>query len=284
MLLEDQPDSLYVAKNLILSGIFYDAHIIASNITDDLEKEKAITQIEKTYGKAYVIPLGGSNPLGLFGFVNAGLELLLQVLDMKLIPTKIYISLGTTGTCLGLLFAKELFLKLCLIGKIKITPDIYKKISEIKIIGVMTNNISIGAYEDRLIKLFDELKAFLVPLDSHFVDYSFSDIKKSLIFDSLFKNLAYGEANQEIQETISYFEKNEEIFLDPVYTGKVATAMLLNAKKDKNQPEKEIYLFWQTFSGQIYQQKNIQKCIEEAMNNKFLLQGKIPTEFMNHFL
>jgi hypothetical protein len=60
--------------------------------------------------------------------------------------------------------------------------------------------------------------------------------------------------------------------------------MLLNAKKNKNQSEKEIYLFWQTFSGEIYQQKNMQKYMKEAMNNKFLLEEKIPPEFMNHFL
>lgn len=249
LLLENQPKSFYVSINLILSGIFYDAHIIPCNISNNLEKEKTILQIAKEYGKPYVIPLGGSSPAGLLGFVDAGLELLLQVVDMKVVPTKIYISLGTTGTCLGLLFAKELFLKLCLIKKIKTTPDIYKKIEEIKIVGVMTNNISIEEYEDRLIKLFDELKAFLVSLDSGFADYTFSDIKKSLIFDSLFKNLPYGQSNEEIENTIVLFEKNERIYLDAVYTGKVATAMLSDVKKTaKPDKKRDIFiladLFW----------------------------------------
>ena len=56
-----------------------------------------------TGAEPMVIPAGGSSPLGVAGYVNAGLELAAQVADgLVPEPDLVYVAAGTTGTSVGL--------------------------------------------------------------------------------------------------------------------------------------------------------------------------------------
>ena len=52
--------------------------------------------------KPYVIPGGGSNPVGALGYVNCALELLSQVNDMGIVPVSVVHATGSAGTQAGL--------------------------------------------------------------------------------------------------------------------------------------------------------------------------------------
>jgi D-cysteine desulfhydrase len=57
----------------------------------------------------YMLPAGGSSPLGVVGFVNAGLELADQVAAGELPePASIFVALGSAGTAAGLLLGLRL--------------------------------------------------------------------------------------------------------------------------------------------------------------------------------
>lgn len=64
----------------------------------------AVKLAARVAGGAYYIPAGGSNPLGVSGFVDAGLELAAQVRAGELpAPELIVVALGSGGTVAGLL-------------------------------------------------------------------------------------------------------------------------------------------------------------------------------------
>jgi D-cysteine desulfhydrase/L-cysteate sulfo-lyase len=52
--------------------------------------------------KPYVVPLGGSGPEGIAGYVNATEELLTQIAERALRPTRLYVPVGSGGTFCGL--------------------------------------------------------------------------------------------------------------------------------------------------------------------------------------
>ena len=59
--------------------------------------------------RPFIIPAGGSAPLGTVGYVNAALELKAQIIAGELpVPDRIYVASGTMGTCVGLLLGLQL--------------------------------------------------------------------------------------------------------------------------------------------------------------------------------
>jgi L-cysteate sulfo-lyase len=66
------------------------------------EMDKIADQLRADGRKPYVIPGGGSTPIGALGYVNCALELLVQLNDMGLAPTHVVHGTGSAGTQAGL--------------------------------------------------------------------------------------------------------------------------------------------------------------------------------------
>ncbi len=66
------------------------------------EMERLADRVKNDGRKPYVIPGGGSNPVGALGYVNCALELLSQVNDMGLVPASVVHGTGSAGTQAGL--------------------------------------------------------------------------------------------------------------------------------------------------------------------------------------
>ena len=104
--LADQPNSRGVARNLLLSaGVGArlvhcpDYRRMADVAAGEIAAWRAATGSEP-----FVIPPGGSSPLGTVGYVAAGFELAAQIAAGELEPpSRIYLPLGTCGTAVGLL-------------------------------------------------------------------------------------------------------------------------------------------------------------------------------------
>lgn len=224
-----QPTTAYLQRNLLLSYL----HGAELNLYKAPgEREKAIYEKnkefkEKTSGCLYFIPGGGSNELGVIGFVNAIFELKQQI-DQKLIPEPdlIYVAQGSCGTATGLtLGIKAAGLKS------KVVP-----------ICVQQEHFD-HQYEQKFADLYNLTSQYLNKRDPTFPLVTLT--KDEVVINHKFVGEGYAKITQQTYDAIKLLEQSEGIKLDGTYTGKAFAAMiddLLHTNiKDK------VILFWNTF-------------------------------------
>lgn len=174
----------------------------------------------KSKGKRpYVVPYGGSNELGAYGFVHA-LEELETQLDPEKISHIIFAS-SSGGTQAGLMLGKALLNRKYNIVGIKIDKDETDKNPIAKFIINLANKTSnfIGA-------------------ELYFTD-------QDLIIDGSYVGDGYGVIGQLEKEAISLTAKYEGILLDPVYTGR-AMGGLIDMIRSGKLTKADSVLFWHT--------------------------------------
>lgn len=160
-------------------------------------------EMEKDGKKVYVIPEGGSNPLGSLGYID-GLKELSAQMDLTDVSA-IFCALGSGGTYAGLL-------------------------AGVKLLGLKTNVIGINVtkqpadfYGKKVLHIIKNLKQYgycpkITPEDIRIVDD--------------FSGPAYSIPTNEDVELIKKVAKISGILLDPVYTGKAFRGMLDVASRD----------------------------------------------------
>jgi D-cysteine desulfhydrase len=143
--------------------------------------------------RPYIIPEGGSNELGVLGYVKAAQEIAQQLKAMKMKIHHIITPVGSGGTYAGLLLGKFL----------------YDLSAQIHGINVCENE---GYFVNKIHGLLKSaVKRFGID-----VSISKSEIK---IIDG-YVGKGYGLSRQEEIEIIKAVAQAEGIILDPVYTGK----------------------------------------------------------------
>jgi len=149
--------------------------------------------------KPYVIPIGGSNPLGCLGYVQCAQELLAQVpqdLETVICATSSY------GTLAGLTVGFALL------------PGA----ARVSVIGVEVEGDAAGVVEQRVRTLIDGVFDLLkVPTGSR--SYPFR------VVDG-YGAPAYGVPNQAALAASQLLARTEGVFLDPVYSSKAMAATL----------------------------------------------------------
>lgn len=184
------------------------------------------------FPQTYFIPVGGSNPIGTLGFVNAAFELKEQIEQGWMPePDIIYLPLGSCGTAVGLALGMKL-------AGLKTHP-IFVTISK--------------PHEKRVamfINLFNQTSAYLHSLDAPIPLMQTSADQWE--FNARFGNTEYAENVEEISQAIQQLFKTEGIKIDATYAGRVFTAMVhdlaTNNHKDK------VVLFWNTFCSEPFSQ------------------------------
>jgi L-cysteate sulfo-lyase len=173
----------------------------------------------------YVIPTGGSTPVGALGYVRAMQEVTEQLSAQKVGDVSaLFFASGSGGTHAGLVVGA--WLKGCsaqiIGGEVEpIPPD----------------ETGVSPFHRAVWNLANETAA-LVNLPA---DFTLADI--TLHPD--YAGPAYGVPNKEGQEAIRLLAQTEGIFLDPVYTGKAFAALLGWIRNDRFRPD-ETVLFWHT--------------------------------------
>ena len=167
----------------------------------------------------YTIPLGASDGVGSFGFVNAFEELALQEKEMGLAFDAIVIGSSSGGTQAGLEVGKRLFGRpgLRIIG---ISPDDTPATIQESVTGIM------GPMLEQL-GLRSEAGPSGIVVDDHYVGDG------------------YGIPSEASREATDLFARTEGILLDPVYTSKSA-AGLLDYCRNGRFPAGQNVLFWHT--------------------------------------
>ena len=174
-----------------------------------------------------VIPAGGSSPLGVAGYVNAGLELAAQVADALVPePDLVYVAAGTTGTSVGL----KLGLKLA---------GLHTRVLPIRVTGEKFVNAP------AMVDLFHAANRLLHGLDKSFPLLDFTEADALIRHD--FYGGKYAEYTHQSVEAMHRVHETEAIKLEGTYTGKAFAALIADAKAGLLHGK--TVLFWNTYNS-----------------------------------
>lgn len=219
--IDDYPGE--VSSNLLLDRLM-GADVFLSKLQKDISYEdqlaQAVKRVRGQYEAAgetvYYIPMGGSGEVGVPGYYECALELAEQAETLGISPCKLYVSVGSMGTYMGLFTGiRNEGLDLSLEG-IAIAPF----------------------YKDpagHALEYYEKVRAYYNLADkANLADFHISN-------DYTFG--AYNNPVKEVREAVYYLARKEGILLDPCYTGKAFCGLLDLVKKGQiAQGESVIFL------------------------------------------
>ncbi|HUR14816.1 MAG TPA: pyridoxal-phosphate dependent enzyme [Mycobacteriales bacterium] len=160
--------------------------------------------------RPYWLPVGGSSPLGVLGFVEAGLELAEQVEAGELpLPARVVLAVGSGGCAAGLLVGLQLA---------GLTTQVH---------GVLVNDATPVTHESVLQMAVGAARLVGVPAP-----------RDGLVLDTRWLGPGYGHPTAEATAAAAVLAE-QGVSTEPVYTAKAAAALL-------DLPPGEPVLFWQT--------------------------------------
>jgi D-cysteine desulfhydrase len=177
----------------------------------DLENE-----LKKQGKKVYRMPLGGSTPLGVMGYLGAFAEISEYSKKDNIQFDYIFLASGSGGTQAGLVLGQMI-------------SD-----WQGEIIG-----ISVGRSTDELTKVVNNLAQSALKL-LHSKGVNISAGSASAIVDDQYIGKKYGALTRWGSEAVKEFAQTEGILLDNVYTGKAAAGMLDYLRNEKVDKSKNI--------------------------------------------
>lgn len=169
----------------------------------------------------YVIPTGGSVPLGAVGYVAAVAEVLEQLQTVQESPRALYAASGSLGTQAGLVAGARAYAAPFAVEGVAVLHPVAQLIPRCAALATAT--------------------AALIGLDAQFTP---EDIR----LDGGYVGEAYGVATPAGLAAIRLLAESEAIFLDPVYSGKAMAAMLHAIRQGAYAPDESV-LFLHTGGG-----------------------------------
>lgn len=205
----EQPE---VQGNLLLDRLLdAEVHLLLpeSGQTNDEAMEAVAEQLEGEGERPYIIPGGGSNAIGAFGYVAASLELAAQLFEMGVSPRRLYYASGSRGTQAGLVLGAKLYGAPYEVYGVAVSP------------GVGDRSARAAAITEQAA---DKLGSS-VTLGSN-----------DLIHDEGYVGEGYGIPTAACLEAIRLLAQTEAIFLDPVYSGKAMSALIDHVRRGRLDP------------------------------------------------
>ena len=175
--------------------------------------------LESEGKKPYVVPYGGSNELGAYGFANALVELESQT-DTSAISHIVFAS-SSGGTHAGLMVGKALVNRDYHLIGINIDKDESANMTFEQVIVNLANSTS------RLINANSEFTLDQLILNDHYLGDG------------------YGEVGELEKEAITLLAQQEGILTDPVYTGRAMGGMIDMIRTGQLDKDDKV-LFWHT--------------------------------------
>jgi len=162
----------------------------------------------------YVIPTGGSVPLGSLGYVRAAHELDAQLLDIGEAPSRVYFPTGSQGTLAGLVAGARLFNSSWSPWAIAVEGT-EREIRDDAVPHVAGTLEILGAADQTV-----------APVE--------------MCIDAGFAGEGYGIPTEAGMEAIHLLARTEAIFLDPVYTGKAMSALIAHVRAGAFSPDDSV--------------------------------------------
>ena len=229
-MLKPQANSTVVRKNLLLHlDNNAELHYAPDNDVRRMATFSTWLDLVNNGNHPYIIPTGGSTPLGTLAFVNAAFELKEQI-DAGLLPEPdyIYVACGSTATTAGLLLGCKAAGLKCKIIAIAVEPE--EEPNE---------------FSKNVTKLFHETNHLLHSHDSNFPLFEINS--EDLEINLNFAGSEYAVFTLECIEARELLKRTEGITIDGTYTAKAFAGLLADIKTNKR--ENKTVLFWNTYCG-----------------------------------
>ena len=231
-MLMPQPNAKYVRRNLLMSyrsgaelHQYPDKKFLAVGTMNQM-----IKHFTRSGKFPMIIPVGGSSPRGVAGFINAGMELKIQIREgLMPEPDKIYVPLGTGGTAVGLMIGMRL-------------TGLKSRIVPVRVIDSQYANREV------IFNLFNNTVSFLRDKDPTFPRLKIS--REEIGLKEGFFGKQYALFTEEGMNAVMLMESKEGVELDGTYTGKAFAGLLNDLKNDKLKDE--VILFWNTYNNRDF--------------------------------
>ena len=172
------------------------------------DMEAAMTEVAdalKTEGRRpYVIPGGGSNPIGAMGYVACAQEILSQTFEERIRIDRIVLASGSSGTHAGLV------------------TGLHGSNADIPVVGINTS---------RPKEPQEELVYALVEKTAERLGLHQTVPRESVFCFGDYVGPGYSLPTREMAEAVRMFAQLEAVLLDPVYTGKAAAGLIDLSRK-----------------------------------------------------
>ena len=179
------------------------------------ELETTAAEVRARGGKPYIIPGGGSNPVGALGYVDCAREIVVQADELDLRIDRIVTATGSAGTHAGLVAG------LAVMG------------ADIPVLG-----IGVRAPRDRqeanVFKLVEETAALL----GHAGRVS----RDQVVADCDYVGEGYGLVDQGVIDALKLAARTDGIVLDPVYSAKAMKGLIALARAGRFKGETVVFL------------------------------------------
>ncbi len=160
---------------------------------------RVMTELEARGERPYLIPIGGSSPMGALGYVDATRELVEQLRAQGETPSRLYYASGSRGTQAGLALGARIYnapYRLCGIAVSGGEPE------------KTDRALRIANQAAELLGVPDRIAASDIPTDQGYI------------------GPGYGIPTPECLEALQLLARQEGILLDPVYTAKVMAGLI----------------------------------------------------------
>jgi D-cysteine desulfhydrase len=154
--------------------------------------------------KGYIIPGGGSNPIGATGYVACAQEIQSQLFEKQICIDRLVVASGSTGTHAGLL------------------TGFYGCNMNIPIVGIGVSRDP----EDQDPMVYD-----LVQKTAEWVGVKQDIPRQAVVSFGDYWRPKYSVPNKKMVEAVNMMAKTEGILLDPVYTGKAMAGLIDLSRK-----------------------------------------------------
>lgn len=179
------------------------------------ELETTAAEVRARGGKPYVIPGGGSNPVGALGYVDCAREIVVQADELDLAVDHIVTATGSAGTHAGLVAG------LAVMG------------ADIPVLGIGVRAPK-PKQEENVLKLARETAALLGRPDAVTAGV--------VVADCDYVGEGYGLVDEAVVEALKLAARTDGLVLDPVYTGKAMKGLIALAKSGRFQGETVVFL------------------------------------------
>jgi L-cysteate sulfo-lyase len=205
--------------NVLLDRL-YGAEITVHERGTDMKAAAAVPaqDLHAAGRKPYVIPVGGSNPIGVLGYIEAAVEADAQFKELGVTIDQAIHATGSSGTQAGLVVG-------------------YASLGgEVPVLGVCVSQPQ-AVQEAAVLALVRETEAHLAA--GELVE------AKAIAANSDYVGEGYGIPTAGMIEAVKLVARTEAILLDPVYSGKAMAGLIDLVRKGRFEGAKNI-LFWHT--------------------------------------
>jgi L-cysteate sulfo-lyase len=179
------------------------------------ELEKTAAEVRARGGRPYVIPGGGSNPVGALGYVDCAREIVVQADELDLSIDRIVTATGSAGTHAGLVAG------LAVMG------------ADIPVLGIGVRAPK-EKQEANVLKLAEETAALL--------GRPGCVTAGMVVADCDYVGAGYGLIDQGVADALMLAARTDGIVLDPVYSAKAMKGLIALAKTGRFEGERVVFL------------------------------------------